>query len=218
VIKKSGSAHRPSVWAGAASIFILLLIVAIRLLGDKLYDFPVNPGPLEIPKNSAIVVLAGGKFRIEAALSLYEAGIGDELFIIGAGKKATPYSLTRVNSPELLHKIPEDRFAQIQVETESRNTIENAFAVKKLLAQKPEVKNIILITSSYHMRRSQFIFENQIPASVKILPFTSPSEAIERSNWWHSWLGIQLTVREYTKFILASFVLPKIGDVDVPAT
>ncbi|MGZ3711362.1 MAG: YdcF family protein, partial [Bdellovibrionota bacterium] len=163
-------------------------------------------------------VLAGGKFRIEAALSLFEAGIGDELFIIGAGKKATPYSLTRVNTPELLHKIPEDRFARIQVETESRNTIENAFAVKKLLLQKPDVKNVILITSSYHMRRAQFILENQIPSGVRVIPFTSPNEAIERSNWWHTWLGIQLTVREYMKFLLASFVLPKIGDVDASAS
>lgn len=207
--------HRPSAWAGAVAIFLLLLIVTIRLSGDKLYDFPVNPGPTETPKNSAIVVLAGGKFRIEAALSLYEAGIGDELFIIGAGKRANAHALARVNAPELLDKIPEERFSRIQVETESRNTFENAFAVKKLLQQKPDVKSIILITSSYHMRRAQFILENQLPTGVKVVPFTSPNESVDRSNWWHSWLGIQLTVREYIKFLLASFILPKIGEFDV---
>jgi uncharacterized SAM-binding protein YcdF (DUF218 family) len=192
-----------------------VLIIGIRLLGDKLYDFPVNPGPTEIPAHSAIVVLAGGKFRIEAALSLFAAGIGDDLFIIGAGKKATPYSLIRVNSPELFGQIPDDRYARIQVENESRDTIENAFAVRKLLQQRPGLKNIILITSSYHMRRAQFILETQLPPGIKVTPFTSPAESIDRTNWWHTWLGVQLTVREYLKFLMASFVLPKIGDVEV---
>lgn len=212
--RKDGRAHRPSVWAGAISIFLLLLIISVRLIGDNLYSYSAIADPAALPKDSVIVCLAGGKFRIEAALSLYAQGIGQELLIIGAGKRATPFSLARVHAAELIAKIPEERFTKIQVETESRNTIENAFAVKKFLQQLPEAKNLILITSGYHMRRAQFMLETQLPAGVKIIPFTSPHELIERENWWHTWLGIQLTTREYVKYLLASFLLPKIGDLD----
>ena len=206
-------AHKPSVWAGTISIFLLLLIVSIRFLGDNLYDYPTAADADSLPKDSAILCLAGGKFRIEAAFSLYARGIGDSLVIIGAGKKATPQSLARLHAPDV--QISAERFAKIQVETESRNTIENAFAVKKFLRENPTVKNVVLITSGYHMRRAQFMIESQLSSNaLKIFAFTPPAEGIGLTNWWHSWLGIQLTTREYVKFLLASFLLPKIGDID----
>ena len=187
------------------------MIIGIRLYGDYLYEYPPNP-PLEsLPKDAVIICLAGGKHRIEAAYALFAEGVGERLLIVGAGRKATVMGLARLQGVEVAQKIPWDRFEKIQVETESRNTIENAYAVKRYVEQNPNVKKIILLTSSYHVRRAQFMISHQIPADVSITPFTPPNEQLGRKNWWHSWLGIQLTVEEYFKYLMARVLIPSLG-------
>lgn len=203
--------HRPSAWAGALSILILSVILGVRLLGDQLYQYPENPALDKIPADATVVCLAGGKFRVEAAYNLFAQGVGKELFIVGAGKKSTPGNLGRAHAAEALQKMTETRFRGIQVETESRNTIENAFAVSRYLQQNPEVKSIVLVTSAYHMRRAQVVIEHQVHNGLEIIPYTPPSERIEKRTWWHTWLGIEVTMTEYFKFLLASLLAPQLG-------
>ena len=203
--------HRPSVWAGAISIFMMLTIVGIRIYGDNLYEYPADPDPLTLPKNSLIVCLAGGKHRIETAFSLFADGVGEHLFIVGAGKRATAAALSRIQAAKVAQKISWDRFDKIQVESDSRNTIENAFVVKKFLDQNPNVKNIVLVTSTYHMRRAMFMIAQQISANVNIIPYTPLNAEIAQDNWWQSWLGISVTTEEYFKYLMARFLIPKLG-------
>jgi uncharacterized SAM-binding protein YcdF (DUF218 family) len=203
--------HRPSVWAGAIALVILSVILAVRLLGDRLYEYPANPELSKIPSDAAIVCLAGGKLRIHEAYTLFSQGVGSKLFIIGAGKRSTALGLAKVQAPEVIDKISPERFAQIQVETESRNTIENAFAVSRLLQQNPELKRIVLLTSAYHMRRAQVVIEHQVHSSIEIIPFTPPSELLAKGTWWHSWFGIDVTMAEYFKFLMASLLAPQLG-------
>ncbi|NUM88962.1 MAG: hypothetical protein HUU37_07145, partial [Bdellovibrionales bacterium] len=59
--------HRASRWAGAVAILILGSIAGGRWLGDGFYALPQNPAVAEI-RAPVLVVLAGGKFRIDAAL------------------------------------------------------------------------------------------------------------------------------------------------------
>lgn len=185
----------------------------VRQLGDQLYTFDVVKDPKALPADSAIICLAGGKHRIESALKLFAEGVGSHLLIVGAGRRATPATVIRSHGAEL--SFSPERFARIQVETESRNTIENAFAVREFLHAHPEIRNVVLVTSGYHMRRARFMITHQVQPRVTILPLAATSAAadvIDRGNWWHSWLGINLTMREYAKFLLAAFVLPKVGD------
>lgn len=49
----------------------------------------------------------------------------------------------------------------IIVEENSKNTNENALFIKQEL-EKNGIKNIILITSAFHMKRSMFIFEKNL--------------------------------------------------------
>lgn len=206
-----GPAHRQSVWAGALSIFLLLVIIAIRLLGDRLYHYPPNREPQAIPKDSVIVCLAGGKHRIETAYRLFASGVGEKLWIIGAGKKSTVMGLARAQAIEVAQQIPWDRIDKIQVETESRNTLENAYAVKRLLEQNPGVKSLVLVTSSYHMRRAALMISYNIPPDVGLMPYTPESTDIELANWWHTWPGISLTTVEYVKLLLVALLLPGLG-------
>ena len=197
-------------WAGALSIFILLSIVGIKTLGDWLYLFPENPSITSIPKDTAVICLAGAKGRIEEAFSLYAKGVGTSLYIIGAGKKSSVQTLSKNHAAESLDLISEARLSQVRVETESRNTIENAAVVDRILQARPELKSFVLITSGYHMRRAQFMINNQIHRDVKIIPYTPEKEAIGRANWWGTSLGIQITLMEYFKYLMAVILVPKL--------
>jgi uncharacterized SAM-binding protein YcdF (DUF218 family) len=209
--KERGPWHAPSLVAGALSIFLLLAIVAIRILGDQLYNYPQNPELASIPPKTAIICLAGGKFRIEAAYSLFSEGVGDRLFIIGAGKKSSPVGLAKAHASNIFEKLDEKRLEKIFVETDSANTIENAVAVSRLMEQHSEIENILLITSGYHMRRAQVMIENQLHRKVAVYPYVPTNEALTKMNWWHSWLGIQVTSMEYFKFQLARYLMPRIN-------
>jgi uncharacterized SAM-binding protein YcdF (DUF218 family) len=210
-VSKRGPALRIPFWAGAFVFLLFLLASGLRFLCDGLYDFPANPKSLALPPNSAIVCLAGGKHRIDAAFTLFAEDVGEQFVVIGAGPKSTVMSLARAHAPSAAMKIPPSRWERISVETESRNTIENAFAVKRYLQQNPQVKNLILVTSAYHMRRAQFMIEHQIPMDVNVIPYSPPMEAIERGTWWHSLLGIEVTVSEYFKFLMATLLIPRLG-------
>jgi len=188
-----------------------LLILGIRSQGERLYDFPLYSKARDFPEDSVIICLAGGKFRVEAAYSLFAQGVGRKLFIVGAGKKSTATLLGKAHAGGIADKIAPERFSQIEVETESRNTVENAFAVASYLEKHPDVKNIVLVTSGYHMRRAQIMIEAQLKHDTKIFPYTPPTEVIGKSNWWHSWVGIEVTTFEYLKFVLTSLLIPHLG-------
>ncbi|MCO5143665.1 MAG: YdcF family protein [Oligoflexia bacterium] len=204
--------HRSSIFAGSAAILILLLITGVRFFGDSLYEFPRPYSEKNLPSDGAIICLAGGKFRIEAALQLFSEGIGSRLLIVGAGEKTSPSSILRSHAPQLMGKISQDRFERIQVETESKNTIENAFVVAHFLEKNPDLNEIILITSSYHHKRALLMIEQQIhnKKDLKIIPFVAKEETLDKNNWWHTWLGIQVTVIEYAKLLFARFFVPRI--------
>lgn len=179
-------------------------------MGDLLYDFPQNPDVKNLPEGTAIVCLAGGKKRVETAFKLYAEGVGSRLLIVGAGPKSTLSGLARAHAPDITDKLSTERLAGMAVETESRNTIENAFAVDSFIHRNPDVKAILLVTSAYHMRRAQLLIELQSKRPIQVITYTPENEAIDASNWWYSWLGIEVTYLEYFKLALARVLVPRL--------
>lgn len=175
-----------------------------------LYDFPKNPELSRLPDGTAIICLAGGKKRVEAAFQLYGQGVGKRMLIIGAGPKSTLLGLARAHAPEIAARLGGDRLANAAVETDSRNTIENAFAVESFLRKNPDVKAILLVTSAYHMRRAQLLIELQAKRPVTVIPYAPENDAIELTNWWRSWVGIEMTILEYFKLVLARVLVPRL--------
>lgn len=65
---------------------------------------------------------------------------------------------------------------QILIENKSRNTIENAVFIKKIIHEK-SFKNIALVTSAYHMKRSSYIFKK---LKINIIPVPTDYRTIKR--------------------------------------
>lgn len=97
----------------------------------------------------------------------------------------------------------------IIIETESRNTAENAKFVKKIIDQHIEFKNILLITSALHMPRSMYIFNQnalqfdsypvdfivrRYDKQIKITDYILPNSRalILWENLIHEWIGLLL--------------------------
>lgn len=97
--------------------------------------------------------------RILQALDLYEDGTIKKIFISGgSGDLLNPEFKESEILRDYLIKIgiPEE---DIIVESESRNTFENACASAKLLRPQNNTESYLLITSAFHMRRSAACFK-----------------------------------------------------------
>ena len=180
---------------GFISCILLVVLVISVLFVDFVYktfsfrERELNP--------DAIVVLAGGKGRIEEGVRLYREGKGDRLLLIGVDpsvKKADLYK-------DALEMRSSD---QVYLEKVSRNTLENAIFARELIL-KHNVRSMLLITSRYHMKRSLLIFRNILPRDIAIYPHPV---AVKNSAeaWWSHGGSLRLLFSEFYKYCLYRIV------------
>lgn len=99
--------------------------------------------------------------RLLQAMELYHEGVIDKIYISGgSGEVFNQKDKESAILKDYLMKlgIPD---SDIVIETESKNTFENAVEARKML--KPETKKdtYLLITSAFHMRRAEACFKKQ---------------------------------------------------------
>lgn len=146
------------------------------------------------PSADAIVILTGGKGRLEYGLRLLTQGKGNALFISGVGNIA--------NFDELLNRFPADLQQQvhklpssaIELGRGAENTIGNAQETAQW-AEKHEIKTLLVVTSSYHMPRALLEFGEIMP-HVTLIP--TPLLVGGGYDW-------RLLFSEYHKFLAAKF-------------
>ena len=206
---KSFKVPRISKILGITSLAIVVLLVLFKLAGDSLYEYEKNPDFSKLSKSAVIACLAGGKGRIQPALKLFQEGNGFILFIAGAGPKSDRDKILRnYLKPVELESLPADRKENIHVENQSRNTIENAYAIARFLRNNSEINEVVLVTSAYHMRRSLLILESALSEDIKVHPYTPTEGSYSKENWLASWIGIRITLQEYLKYLLARVFVP----------
>jgi uncharacterized SAM-binding protein YcdF (DUF218 family) len=133
-------------------IFILFIFAELIIEYDTLNSFQQQNRNFN-QKIDIIVVLTGHKGRIKQGLNFLKKLKPKYLIISGAN----PNSLKKnILYP---YKNFENLFPKIIIENHSKNTRENAEEVKKILHQfKPPI-NILIITSTTHIKRAKFIFK-----------------------------------------------------------
>jgi uncharacterized SAM-binding protein YcdF (DUF218 family) len=134
----------------------------------------------DMPKADAIVVLGGGMEwsrdlpypdmngaadRIWHAARLFKAGRAPIVIPTGAWEDVSSVPLL------LDFGVPS---AAIRAETASRNTAENARFTAALLARLGCGRRVLLVTSAWHMRRAQLLFER---AGLEVIPAATDYEA-----------------------------------------
>ena len=171
-----------------------LLVLALLILGVLFVDFVYKTFSLSQREvqTEAIVVLTGGRGRIEEGVKLYRAKQGRMLFLIGVDPL--------VKKAELFKGAGSENVFLDQV---SRNTLENAIYARDLVA-KHKVTSIKLITSRYHMKRATLIFRNALPKDVAIYPHPVDSRNL-KEQWWSHGGSFKLLFSEFYKYCMFRF-------------
>ena len=176
---------RVLLWYG----ILILWIFSMPIVADPIMKLVEGPAqripPSDIHKADAIIVLSGMLRQVEGAplgewndaVDRFEGGI--ELFKAG---KAPVIVFTRGQVPWEPNNIPEGELLAkravilgltkkaIKLTEKVGNTADEALAARKLLGvdKGGSGKNIILVTSAFHMRRALMLFEK---AGFKVIPY-----------------------------------------------
>ncbi len=179
---------------GLFSILVIFLVVVSVLFVDFAYKtFSVRQRDIHA---DAIVVLAGGRGRVEEGVRLFREKKGNFLFLIGVDPVVRKQDLFREREGEALA----DR---VFLEKASRNTLENALYGREIIARK-DIRSILLITSRYHMKRATLIFRNTLPRDIAIYPYPVDTKNLKEA-WWSDRGSFRLLFSEFYKYCLFRF-------------
>ena len=170
---------------------LLLWCVGFVLFARQINSYSQNKDITD-----AVVVLTGGRHRIEEGVSLLNAGIGSRLFISGVSKNISIADIAQRSGL----KIRDAR--QIELGYEATDTIGNAAEISRWV-QKNDIRSIHLVTSNYHLPRAlEELSVYQLP--IEVIAYPVYSEKIAH-KWWHSFATFKLLAAEYNKFLYTYF-------------
>ena len=174
---------------------LLLWVFSLGLVSQSLWRWLEAPwqrrSALEVPQADAIVVLSGGRHpapgaarlsewhdpdRFLAGLDLFRAGKAPRLLFTGGASPFRPGQ-----PPEGQRYLQEARQLGIPAAAMAStppvlNTADEAVAIRRLLPARQS--RVLLVTSAFHMRRAQRLFERQ---GMQVLPF--PVDFQARGRW-----------------------------------
>ena len=190
----------------------LLVLVTLVLWFGGLVDFVAKSLALRSDsavRTDAIVVLTGGRLRLEAALQLFAAGQAKKLFISGVNQRVDRGELLRALGP-----LAQRAACCIVLGHEADNTYGNARETANWMQQEG-YRSLRLVTSWYHMRRGLLEFARAMP-QVEIIPYPVFAHRVDVGHWW-SWHGpVVLMIGEYDKY-LGAWMRPMLNGLNPAA-
>ncbi len=148
----------------------------------------------------AIVVLSGESSgsREETGVRLYREGCANLIIMSGGlvGWRTTHASIMKEHAVYM--GVPEEN---VVVEGRSETTYQNAVHTREIVKERG-IHSILIVTSSYHMKRSLYIFRKVFRGTgVELYWCSSGVPYFTPSGWWRSDKGIKVVGMEYLKFI-----------------
>ena len=168
----------------------LTLEVVDKLLFQGLEDTGENV--------DCIIVLGSVKaaqYRVPVAVDAYNAGRANKLMLCGGALR--DFSDGKYIEAEHMYKaalelgVAEEN---IILEKLSQNTVENIlFALIELQRTfwLNKVRRVLLVTTTYHMRRSLAIARYLFPKHIAIIPCPANDNNTRRENWMNTPVGIE---------------------------
>jgi len=157
-------------------------------------------------KADVIVVLAGSYFRPLYAAELYNQGVGSVVYVSRAidRKDRKLLESVDVNLPlqeDIFHRILQKKGvpdSAIRFFGKSLiSTAQEAEAFKEAIGNEP--KTVVLVTSPYHVRRAEMIFEDALP-NCTVLAVGTPYEPFPK-KWWLARTPAMNTFNETIKIL-----------------
>lgn len=208
-------------------IFSFLIIIALLVVTHGLwlpYVGTVLLVPDEVHAADAIFVLRGDEFfRMRKAAELQKQGLAPRIVTSTTPKGFQAYDMVqllngydKLTEAEITLKmlayfgVPKDKV--LLTDGEVTSTYEEALAARALW-QKKGFKSMLLVTSTYHMKRSLVIFRSLFSdTEVKIHPVTAKNELYRPAQWWTRERDVRRLIEEYGSIVfnwIYHFVLKK---------
>lgn len=181
-------------------------LIVLMFSAGILYDYEDTVRLDNLPDVDVIACLAGAKGRIHAAGEIWLRYWKESqkrgkklpvLFFSGVGNRADWTVVARQLQPEVLAVLPNKGAI---IENFSSNTDENA----KWMASYVRAKgweHMLLVTSSYHMRRARFVIEQVLGPRVRIETYSVQTDPFVAGRWHRDIQGVQVTLYEFIKWI-----------------
>ena len=179
-------------------LLLLILLIGIWFIGFFIYLNKISnlpSGPLNnLEGVDAIVVLTGGRGRLELGLNIFKKSKAIELFISGVDSGVNKTTLLKNRNID--GKILD---CCITLGYNAENTFGNATETAHWIKSK-QFSSLYIVTANYHMPRSLLEFQTSLP-EVTIIPRAVHPSYVRMKDWWR-WQGtIRLLTAEYTKYI-----------------
>lgn len=185
---------------------IMVVLFFLVLEGIGLHEYAASSISYQtskfVPNNTGmIVVLAGSSGRINTAYELMKEREVPVLFIAGVYKAVSFDDLAREFKLDYNYK------ERIKIDNVSRTTLENA-KVTQQFAEENNVKTIALVTSVYHIKRAEFIFNKVFEdQGTMIIPYTANTAKLEPNSVWTDYRTFINFLDEYVKYQYYRIVL-----------
>jgi uncharacterized SAM-binding protein YcdF (DUF218 family) len=175
-----------------------LLLLAAASAGFLHFAWQVSRAASVQPDFTAdgIVVLTGGKARVETAIGLLERGKAKRLLISGAHRESSSAAIRRAVKGD-----PGTFACCIDIDKAALDTIGNAEQAAGW-AKQHNFNSLIVVTSDYHMPRSLLEIGRKLP-QTEIHPWAVPGIAVSVTDP----ASLRLLLPEYAKFVAAQLGL-----------
>jgi uncharacterized SAM-binding protein YcdF (DUF218 family) len=144
----------------------------------------------------AIVVLTGGKARLETGLALLASGKAGKLFVSGVNPAVDRDTLLRALGPTAKREA-----CCIVLGHAADNTVGNALETAAWMQQEG-YRSLRLVTSWYHMHRSLLEFHRAMPR-VRVVAHPVFARDSDPEGWRGRLTAGQRVFGEYNKFLVA---------------
>lgn len=139
------------------------------------------------------------------AAELFEEGLAPQIVIVKAENlPATEIGLfpdeTEVNV-NVMKKlgVPDENIVVLAPDEDATSTRDEAGILRRYVDEN-DIKRVILVTSAFHTRRAQWIFEKELSGSGVILEVAAaPHWKFDETNWWTREKGLTTLFEEYIK-------------------
>lgn len=178
-------------------------------LTDELVDKVLFEGISDTGEKVDCIIVLGSikasQYRIPVAVDAYKKGRASKLLLSGGSVR--DFADGHMSEAEHMRKYairlgvaPED----IILENYSHNTVENMFGSLLELQRSfwiNRVKSVLLVTTSYHMRRSLALARYLFPAHITVIPCPADDTNTRRDNWMESEEGRKRAIDEVKNII-----------------
>jgi uncharacterized SAM-binding protein YcdF (DUF218 family) len=188
-------------------LLLVVVVVAVAVIDPLRRPLLTAVGRNLIVQNrleraDMIIVLAGGRGdeRVRQAAALYQQGYAPLVLLSGGEEMAG------ISVPEVLRRqalalgIPPDALLS---EPDSTSTAEQARFLRPLLEPRG-IRRAIIVTSSYHTRRTRRLFRKAFAGSgIDLRVYPVQNDVFNPDGWWTREQDTETLVIEYIKLAIS---------------